>query len=109
MTHRADQSDAFIIPACILMHHAHSWEMRTTVDLDERLFERAKRLALEEKKSLSGVLGDALAAYLGIRRQVAKDPPFELISRGNAQGRFPSAADVIAVEENEDCAALAVP
>ena len=83
--------------------------MRTTVDLDERLFERAKRLALEERKSLSSVVGDALAAYLGIRRQVAKDPPFELISCGTVKGRFPSADEVIAVEEEDERVALGVP
>ncbi|HEX7670865.1 MAG TPA: hypothetical protein VF395_14820 [Polyangiaceae bacterium] len=83
--------------------------MRTTVDLDERLFERAKRLALEEKKSLSGVVGDALAAYLGVRRQAAKDPPFELISFDTADGRFPSAGEVIAVEEEEERTALGIP
>ena len=82
--------------------------MRTTVDLDERLFERAKRLALEEKKSFSGVVGDALAAYLGVRRQAAKDPPFELISCGTVAGRFPLASEVIAVEEEEERVALAV-
>jgi len=83
--------------------------MRTTVDLDERLFDRAKRLALEEKKSLSGVVGDALAAYLGSRRQAAKDPPFELISCGRTDGRFPSAAEVLAVEEEDERVALGIP
>jgi predicted transcriptional regulator len=91
------------------MRSRSSYCVRTTVDLDERLFERAKRLALEEKKSLSAVVGDALAAYLGIRRQVAKDPPFELISCGAANGKFPSHAEVSAVEEEEERVALAVP
>jgi hypothetical protein len=76
--------------------------MRTTVDLDEALLERAKRLALGEKKSLSAVVGDALAAHLGGRRSVSKDPSFELIVRGKAQGRFPSPAEIAAVEESED-------
>jgi hypothetical protein len=52
--------------------------MRTTVDLDPGLLETAKRLASKEHRTLSAVLGDALAAYLGIRRQASKDPPFEL-------------------------------
>lgn len=83
--------------------------MRTTVDLDDALLARAKRLALGEKTSLSRVVGDALTAYLGIRRQIESDPPFELIVRGKANGRFPTPAEMIAVEEEEDRSALAIP
>jgi len=83
--------------------------MRTTVDLDPRLLETAKRLALKERRTLSAVLGDALVAYLGSRRQTAQDPPFELLVRGKPRGRFPTAAEVAAIEEEEDMAALALP
>lgn len=83
--------------------------MRTTVDLDDALLARAKRLALGERTSLSRIVGDALAAYLGIRQKVESDPPFELIVRGKAKGRFPTPTEMIAVEEDEDRSALAIP
>jgi predicted transcriptional regulator len=83
--------------------------MRTTVDLDPAMLERAKKLALRERRTLSAVLGDALAAYLGSKRPRTKDPAFELIVRGRPQGRFPSPAELSAIEDEEDIAALAVP
>jgi hypothetical protein len=83
--------------------------MRTTVDLDPGLLETAKRLASKEQRTLSAVLGDALAAYLGSRRQSSKDPPFELLVRGKVNGRFPSAMEISALEEEEDRTALAIP
>jgi len=41
--------------------------MRTTVDIEDGLLERAKRLALKEKQTLGAVVSEALAAYLGGR------------------------------------------
>jgi predicted transcriptional regulator len=82
--------------------------MRTTVDLDSRLLERTKRLATEEGRTLSAVLGDALTAYLASRRRAAVDSPFELLVRGEPRGRFPTPAEITAIEEEEDMAALAV-
>ena len=63
--------------------------MRTTVDIDDALLERAKRLALKEKQTLGAVVGQALAAYLGSRKAADKDPPFQLLVRGKAGARFP--------------------
>jgi hypothetical protein len=83
--------------------------MRTTVDLDARLLAQAKRVAGEQRRTLSAVVGDALAAYFGSRRSAAKDPPFSLLVRGTPGGRFPTAAELAAVEEEEDAAALAIP
>jgi predicted transcriptional regulator len=83
--------------------------MRTTVDIDELMLERAKQLAAKERRTLSAVLGDALSAYLGSKRSRAKDPEFELLVRGKPGGRFPAQAEVSAVEEEEDVAALAIP
>ena len=83
--------------------------MRTTVDLDPALLETAKRLASKEQRTLSAVLGEALAAYLGTRRQSSKDPPFELLVRGKPRGRFPTAADLASLEDEEDMSALAIP
>jgi hypothetical protein len=83
--------------------------MRTTVDIDEALLERAKRLALKEKLSLGALVGEALAAYLGSRKQVTKDPPFELIVRGSRQGRFPTSAEIQAADEEDELRSLAIP
>ena len=79
------------------------------MDIDDALLERAKRLALREKQTLGSVVGQALAAYLGSRRQTEKDPPFQLIVAGSARGRFPTPAEIAAVEEEDDVRALAIP
>ena len=83
--------------------------MRTTVDIDEAMLERAKQVALKEHRTLSSVLMDALATYLGSKRSRAKDGEFELLVCGKPRGRFPTPAEMSAVEEEEDVAALAVP
>lgn len=83
--------------------------MRTTVDIDDALLERAKRLALKERQTLGAVVGQALAAYLGARRQAEKDPPFELVVAGTARGRFPTPSEIAAVEEDDEVRVLAIP
>jgi predicted transcriptional regulator len=83
--------------------------MRTTVDIDDGLLERAKRLALKEKRTLAAVVGQALAAYLGSRKAADKDAPFQLLVRGKAGARFPMAEEVLLAEEDEDRQALAIP
>jgi predicted transcriptional regulator len=80
--------------------------MRTTVDVDEALLKRAKRLADSENRTLGSVVGDALVAYLGKRKPVAKDPPFELIVRGSPRGRFPTASELADIDDEEDMARL---
>jgi hypothetical protein len=82
--------------------------VRTTVDIDEALLERAKRLALKEKQTLAAVVGQALAAYLSNRRAAAADPPFELLVRGKGGARFPSAEEVLLAEEEDDRKSLAI-
>lgn len=81
--------------------------MRTTVDLDSALLDKAKQRARGEQRTLSAVLNDALIAYFGARRKHSKDPPFEVITRGEPGGRFPTAADLAAVEDEEDASAVA--
>ena len=83
--------------------------MRTTVDLDPAVIERAKRLAQSEDRTLGSVVNDALAAYLARRRPSAKDPPFVLIVRGKPGARFPGPAQIAAVEDEEDMAGLRIP
>lgn len=82
--------------------------MRTTVDLDEAFLERAKRLALKDGRTLSAVVNEALAAYLGGRKSSNKDEPFDLIVRGKPGSRFPTPADVAEIEESEDLEALRI-
>jgi hypothetical protein len=83
--------------------------MRTTVDIDPVVLDRAKALALQERRTLGAVLGDALSAYLGRRRETPQDPPFELIVRGSARARFPSPEDLLAQDDEEDAARLRMP
>jgi len=83
--------------------------MRTTVDLDDAVLDRAKHLALREGRTLSSVVGDALAAYLAARKQAQKAAPFELMVRGDARARFPTPAEVAASEEAEELEALRIP
>jgi hypothetical protein len=87
----------------MLMH------MRTTVDLDQGMLERARKRALEERRTLSAVVSEALAAYLGRKGTKAKQPKFELLVRGRPGARFPTPAELSAIEEEEDGAALALP
>jgi hypothetical protein len=83
--------------------------MRTTVDIDDALLERAKRLALKEQRSLGAVLGQALAAYLSSRKVADRDPPFELLVRGKAGARAPSAEEVQLAEGDGERKSLAIP
>lgn len=91
------------------MQSSYGLRVRTTVDLERGLLQRAKRLALKEGRTLSSVLTSALAAYLGSRQEAAKDEPFELIVRGDPDGRFPSPADIAGVEDEDEVAALRIP
>jgi hypothetical protein len=83
--------------------------MRTTVDIEDGILERAKRLALKEKRTLGAVVGEALVAYLGNRKLAVKGPPFELLVRGEPHGRFPTAGEILAVSDEEDESSLAIP
>ena len=82
--------------------------MRTTVDLDAALLERAKRLALKDGRTLSAIVNGALAAYLSGRKGANKEEPFELIVRGKPGGRFPTPADVAEVEDREEFESLRI-
>jgi predicted transcriptional regulator len=83
--------------------------MRTTVEIEEALLERAKRLALKEQRTLSAVLSQALVAYLSSRKAADKDAPFELFVRGKAGARFPSREELQFAEEDDERRSLAIP
>jgi hypothetical protein len=82
--------------------------VRTTVDIDDRILERAKRHAASTGQTLGAVVSKALGAYLSSRRS-REDPPFELIVRGRPGGRFPSPEELARVADEEDIAALRIP
>jgi hypothetical protein len=82
--------------------------VRTTVDIDPRLLAKAKQLAAEQGRTLGAVVGEALSAYLASRSAAVADPPFKLLVRGRPHGRFPTPADVAAIEEEDEVAALAI-
>jgi hypothetical protein len=79
--------------------------MRTTVDIDDRILERAKQHATSLSQTLGDVVSEALRAYLAARPKKA-ERPFQLIVRGKPGGRFPSAEDLLAAEEADEIAAL---
>lgn len=82
--------------------------MRTTVDIDERILERAKRHAAASGQTLGALVTAALGAFLAGRAQRA-DPPFELIVRGTPGARCPTPEEMAGLDEDEDVAALRVP
>jgi hypothetical protein len=82
--------------------------MRTTIDLPAPVLARAKRLAAERETTLSAVVTEALNLHLqGKRRPV--DQPFELVVCGKPGDPFPSAADIDAIEGEEERLALRIP
>jgi predicted transcriptional regulator len=83
--------------------------MRTTVDIDEAVLDRAKRLASSEKRTLGALVSEAVAAYVAVRRKPTKDAPFELIVRGTQRGRFPTPAELAAAQDEEDLGSLNIP
>jgi hypothetical protein len=82
--------------------------MRTTVDVDAALLQRAKRFAESENRTLGSIVSEALVAYLGKRKQTSKDAPFELIVRGTAHGRFPTPLALADIEDEEEMARLGI-
>jgi hypothetical protein len=82
--------------------------MRTTVDIEKRLLERAKRLASSSDRTLSAVVNAALASYLGARTEKPRDPEFELLVRGDPHGRFPTPAQIAEAEDEDAVAALGI-
>lgn len=83
--------------------------MRTTIDIEKRLLERAKERAIRERRTLGALVNEALSAYLASRRAVEPDQPFDLLVRGKPGGRFPSPAELALAEEEDDRAALSLP
>jgi hypothetical protein len=75
--------------------------MRTTIDLPAPILARAKRLAAERETTLSAVVTEALSLHLQGRRRPV-DGPFELVVCGKPGDPFPTAAEIDAIEEEEE-------
>ncbi|MCC6766180.1 MAG: CopG family transcriptional regulator [Deltaproteobacteria bacterium] len=75
--------------------------MRTTIDLDAPLLERAKRRAARQGQTLSQLVREAVSAHLA-RRAHADDEPFELVTCGEPGGYAPTPAEMAAALENDD-------
>ncbi len=82
--------------------------MRTTVDLPDALLALAKSAAAKRGTTLSAVVAEALGAHLA-RKRAESAPPFELVVRGRAGARMPTAEEIEATLDDEDAAALRTP
>jgi hypothetical protein len=94
------------------LHHdatrANLDPMRTTIDLPAPVLARAKRLAAERETTLSAVVTEALSLHLQGRRR-SGDEPFELVVCGTPGDPFPTAAEIDAIEGEEEKLALRIP
>ncbi len=81
--------------------------MRTTIDLDTPLLERAKRRASSQGRTLSQLVREAVTSYLASRPSEDEEP-FELVVCGEAGGYAPTPREMAAALEEDD-ARLAPP
>jgi len=79
--------------------------MRTTVEIEDRTLERAKKLASASGRTLGELVTEALAAYLPARSSRA-DSTFQLVVRGRPGGRFPTPDDIARAGDDEELASL---
>ena len=75
--------------------------MRTTVDLDKPLLERAKRKAASRGETLSGLVREAVSQYLAGEPKEPEEP-FEVITCGEPGGYAPMPAEMEAALEEDD-------
>ncbi|MCC6847544.1 MAG: ribbon-helix-helix protein, CopG family [Deltaproteobacteria bacterium] len=75
--------------------------MRTTVDLDAPLLERAKRRAARRGQTLSQLVRDAVSTYLA-RQPAGGEEPFELVTCGDPGGYAPTPAEMAAALDEDD-------
>lgn len=75
--------------------------MRTTIDFDKPLLERAKRRAARQGRTLSELVREAVGAYL-VTSPVGDEEAFELLTCGTPGGYAPTSAEMVAALEEED-------
>jgi len=80
--------------------------VRTTVDLDEPLLRRLRRRALQQRRTLSELVREAVTSYLSATAP-GEEPPFELLEEGRSGGYAPSPQEMAAENDREDAAPLA--
>jgi Bacterial antitoxin of type II TA system, VapB len=83
------------------MHHD---AMRTTVDLPDSLLRSARRRASVAGTTLSGVVIEALRAFLTSTRET--EEPYEVLTYGSPGAKFPTDVEMREVLDTEDAAAL---
>jgi hypothetical protein len=76
--------------------------VRTTIDLETVLLERARRRAAARGVTLSRLVCEAVSAYLNEAPSRGAEPPFELITCGDAGGYAPSPAEMSEERLDED-------
>lgn len=75
--------------------------MRTTIDLDAPLLERAKRRATRQGQTLSQLVREAVSTYL-TQRAHSEEEPFEILTCGEPGGYAPTPAEMAAALEDDD-------
>lgn len=75
--------------------------MRTTIDMDKPLLERAKRRAAREGQTLSQLVREAVGTYLASTAG-GDEEPFELLTCGEPGGYAPTPAEMAVALEEED-------
>lgn len=81
--------------------------MRTTIDLDRPLLDRAKCQAARRGQTLSQLVSESVSSYLA-SQPADEEEPFELITCGEPGGYAPTPREMAAALEEED-ARLAAP
>ncbi len=88
-----------------MLHHdarvAYRRPVRTTIDLDAPLLERAKRRATRQGQTLSQLVREAVTTYL-TERAHGEEEPFELLTCGEPGGYAPTPAEMATALEDED-------
>lgn len=82
--------------------------MITTVDLDEAVLGLAMHRALREGRTLSSVVSDALAAYLGAPN-ASEATPLRLVRRDGTHAHRPSPGEFTANETDDELTSLQIP
>ncbi|MBI4815085.1 MAG: DUF2191 domain-containing protein [Deltaproteobacteria bacterium] len=82
--------------------------MRTTLEIEDRVLDRAKRLAAKSGVTLGQLVSEALVSYTSIQARRA-DAPFHLIVAGDARARAPTPEEIFRAEEDEELQNLRIP
>ena len=76
-------------------------KMRTTLVIDDKLMEQAKKQAAERKSSVSAVVNEALRESLRRSKRVRQAPKFSMPTFGGTRQSQMSAADMKALVDDD--------